>query len=115
MADRQRAGAKLELLGGQHRSAKVAALGWREADLDVRGQPALDVLGAEAGIAPGFQEAPGEVLGRAHAGGEGLAEQAAVLDQLGQGMGELQQEVEHFGRDRVVAETGWWVKMCSSA
>ena len=83
--------------GGQHRNTKVAALGWREADLDAAVQPTLDVLGAEAGIAPGFQEPPGQVLGRAHPRRKGLAKQAAVGDQLGQGMRELQQQVAHFG------------------
>jgi len=42
----------------------------------------LGLTGTEACIAPGFQETPGEVLGRAHALGEGLAEQAAALKEL---------------------------------
>ena len=42
----------------------------------------LGLTGTEASIAPGFEETQGEVLGRAHARGEGLAEQAAALTEL---------------------------------
>ena len=41
-----------------------------EADLDVGAQHVIDLLGAEAYVAPGFQETPGEVLGRTHPAGK---------------------------------------------
>jgi len=66
----------------------------------------LDVLGTEACVAPGLQETPGQVLSRTYSCGEGLAEQAAALDQLGQRVGELQQQVEDLGRDRVEQTDG---------
>ena len=62
----------------------------------------LNLESAETHIAPGFQQTPGDVLGRSHPCGEGLAEQAAVLDQLSDRMSNLQQEVKHLGRNRVV-------------
>ena len=67
-----RNGSAIQLFGGWHWHAEAQVLGWLEADLDTRVQPELDVLGSEAGIAPGFQEPPGQVLGRAHPLGDGL-------------------------------------------
>jgi hypothetical protein len=70
--------------------------------VDAGVQQGMDQLGTEADIAPSFQKGPGQVLGGAEAGGEGLAEEAAALDELGQGMGELQQQVEDLSRDRMM-------------
>lgn len=75
--------------GPVQRNTAAKVLWWLEADLDARGQQVLDLLGTKAGIAPGFQQPPGEVLGRAHTSGESLAKQAAALDQLRQCMREL--------------------------
>ena len=83
--------------GGKHWNTEGQALRRLEADLDAGVQHVLDLLGAEACIAPGFQETPGEILGRTHPCGEGLVKQAAALDQLGQRMSELQQQVEQLG------------------
>ena len=51
----------------------------------------------EAQIAPSFEQAEGKVLRRTETGREGLAKEAAVLDQLAQQMRDLQKEVKDFG------------------
>ena len=82
----RQAGQKTEEVGlryrGQALETEAKALRGLETDLDASAQQELDLMGTETCIAPGFQEAPGEVLGQAHSFGEGLAEQAAALDQL---------------------------------
>jgi len=87
-------------VGSEHWNTGAAALRGLEADLDA-GIHVLDLLGAEVCVASGLQETPGQVLSRTHSCGEGLAEQAAALNQLGQRMGELQQQVEDLGRGHV--------------
>ena len=61
------------IVGGWQRNTEAQVLGRLEADQDPRVQPVLDVLGTEAGIAPGLQEPLGQVLSRAHTLGDGLA------------------------------------------
>jgi hypothetical protein len=85
------------LSGAKHRNIEANALRRLEADPDMGAHHVIDLLGAQACIAPGFQETPGEVLGRTYPCREGLAEQAAVLDELGERVGELQQQVEDLG------------------
>ena len=59
---------------GKHWDTKEEALRGLEADLNASAQHVVDLMGTEAYIAPGFQETPGEVLGRSHPCGEGLLE-----------------------------------------
>jgi hypothetical protein len=84
------------LSGAKHRNTEAKVLRRREADLDAGAQHVIDLLSAEACIAPGFQQTPGKVLGQTHPCGESPAEQAAALNKLGKRVGELQQQVEDF-------------------
>jgi len=63
-----------------------------------------EILGHRlAQIAPGFEQAQGEVLGGTDALRESVAEQAAVGHQLTEQMGDLQEEIEDFGRSRILS------------
>ena len=50
-----------------------------EANLEASGQECEELSWRQAPVPPGFQQPEGEVLGRAEAGWEGVAEQAAAL------------------------------------
>jgi hypothetical protein len=56
-------GGKIQLSGAKHRNTEAKVLRGLEADLDAGAQHVVDQLGAQAHIAPGLQETPGEVLG----------------------------------------------------
>ena len=58
-------------------------------------------MSTQAQVAPRFQQAESDVFGRAHTGWEGLAKQAALLDQLGEQVGDLQQKVENLTGHRI--------------
>ena len=84
-------------------------LRWGKANLEAGVLHLLNSMGAQAQVAPRFQQAESDVLGRAHTGWEGLrstaseavAKQAALLDQLGEQVGNLQQKVENLTGDRI--------------
>jgi len=54
---------KIQLSGAKHRNTESKVLRGLEADLDAGAHHVVDQLGAQACIAPGLQETPGEVLG----------------------------------------------------
>ena len=60
------------------------------------------VVGGKAGVSGGFEEAEGEVFGRAEAFVGDLAQQAALVDQWSEDAGNLQQEIVDLDAGLVV-------------
>ena len=71
-------------------------LRWGKPNLKAGVEQHLNAMGAQAQVAPCFQQAEGDVLGRAHTCREGPAKQTALLDQLGDQVGDLQEKVENL-------------------
>ena len=69
---------------------KQGVLRRSKADLNADIQCLVELVGSHTQVTPGFQQAKGDVLGGPDACGEGLAKQAPSLDQLSQGVGNLQ-------------------------
>src|SRR4051812_2588274 len=76
-----------------------------EADLTAESIDLGQAVGRKQTIAPGFQQAEGEILQRAEAAREGLLEQTARQHQLKEEVGHLQQKVKDLG-GRVVLAVG---------
>ena len=80
-------------------------LGWGKANLEAGVPHLLNSMGTQAQVAPRFQQAESDVLGRTLTGWKGLAKQhpegTRLLDQLGEQVGNLQQQVENLTGDRI--------------
>jgi hypothetical protein len=70
-------------------------------DLAADIQHLLNPVSSHTQVAPGLKEAQGDVFGRPDACGKGTPKQATPLDQLGQSVGHLQEEIEDLAGRRI--------------
>ena len=68
-----------------------------EADLESFLKGCGDVCGSQAGIPPSFQQAEGQVFGRAEALREIPFQEVRLVEKLGEQMSDLQEEVKDLG------------------
>jgi hypothetical protein len=61
------------------------------------------LVSGQAQVTPCLQQTEGDILGRAYAFGKGLAKEAALLHELGEQMGNLQEKVEDFASLRMLS------------